>query len=382
MSPKPQPTVAQDPADKLKAYLKADAVGSFRICPYVDCNGDAKFDFNDDKGKRIDREPYIMMNLVLIRVEGFQDNGLPQPANVVVSPAAGQTRANFGGIGLSTAPPPAFVWTGANCGWHAKGTVTVTGGGRNGELGLDKLFAGFIQCIENSDIGSGYDVGGTRHPQDMFFVTNSPGPIAGYYFVPIAMFNMPPAFTPMPPNCGIGPAITAYPILDTSPFPGAGTGGNLAVGSEGAVGPPPPPPGGIDKKKDGLAVGQHWTVEQWDGPGFNPDATHKAYGGNLIDFRFNLDFRSDLCVWTNVTKVPGNTPDAGCRLYSTVITCRWHTRFGISFDPATGVGNITTAGNVTRDAVAANRHAKPVEGDHMEQRFPIALNCYAVNAQG
>ncbi len=383
MSPKPEPTIAQDPTDHLKAYLKADAVGSFRICPYVDCNGDGEFDFNDDKGKRIDREPYIMMNLVLIRAEGFQDNGLAQPWNIQILPPAGQTRANFVGIATSTDPPNA-AWTGPNCVWHANGIMTATGGGRNGELGLDKLFAGFIQCIEKLDTGLGYDVGGVPHRQDIFVVTNCPGPPGGFFFVPIGMFNMPPAFTPLPPNSGIAPAVTPTPVLDTAFFPNAGTGGNLAVGTEDAThpGPPPPPPGGIDKKKDGLAVGQHWTVQQWDGPGLqNPPAHHKAFGGVLVEMHYNQDFRSDLCVWTNVTKVAGNTPDAACRLYSTVITNRWHIRFGIGFNVATGAGTITTAANAWRDPAAANRHAKPVEGDGMEARFPNLLNCVAINAQ-
>ncbi|MGZ3357109.1 MAG: hypothetical protein ACXVBO_19925, partial [Isosphaeraceae bacterium] len=113
---KESPTLASD-AEKLDNTLLADAVGSFHICPFVDCNGDKKFNFMAPDGKRIDREPFIMMNLVLVRVQGVKNDSVGQPANCSSFPAAGQTAANFGGF--TTSSSGGGAWTAANSGWHA-----------------------------------------------------------------------------------------------------------------------------------------------------------------------------------------------------------------------------------------------------------------------
>ena len=58
-----------------------------------------------------------------------------------------------------------------------------------------------------------------------------------------------------------------------------------------------------------LAYGQDWTVEQLDAPVLGAAAAPTMFPGNLVEFRFDLDFRTDLVVWSNVTGVPGATSE-------------------------------------------------------------------------
>src|SRR5439155_637755 len=100
----------------------------------VNCNEGKTFEFMAKDGTRIDREPFIMMNLVLVRVQGVSNDSKGQKANCRSFPAAGQTAANFGGFSTSGGSP----WTGANSGWHADAKVDVIGGGKDGTRGLDR----------------------------------------------------------------------------------------------------------------------------------------------------------------------------------------------------------------------------------------------------
>ena len=67
-------------SDTLTPTLKADAVGSFHIHAYVDCNGTGDFERDTPAGVRIDREPYAVMNLVLVHVELDHDDSRPKRA--------------------------------------------------------------------------------------------------------------------------------------------------------------------------------------------------------------------------------------------------------------------------------------------------------------
>src|SRR5205823_14735078 len=71
------PTLGSN-AEGLTNTLIADAVGSFHICPFVNCNDGTTFEFMAKDGTRIDREPIIMMNLVLVRVPGVTNDSKGQ----------------------------------------------------------------------------------------------------------------------------------------------------------------------------------------------------------------------------------------------------------------------------------------------------------------
>jgi hypothetical protein len=397
------PTLASN-AEKLDNTLLADAVGSFHICPYVDCNGDGKFDFMTDDGTRIDREPFIMMNLVLVRVQGVSNDSVGQSANCTPFPAAGQTAANFGGFTTSSAGGGA--WTGANSGWHADATVDVIGGGDDGLRGLNQVFGGWIQHIFLNGIQSVYRLPAPPAPpppappppapaprsHQYAFISNLPDNVhyGQYHYIGAAEAALAPADAAV---CITAvPLIDAHVILDVSPFGGEGTGGDSAVGTNGFQGGTTGTHGGGYPAPTARPLGQRWQREMWDAPAIGCRRTHISAGGTLASFRFNLGFRTDLCFWTNTDAKPDPTANGPAnRLYVSVYKCTWTPDFEIQFDPVTGVGNITIAKaiSVTKEkstgggffAFLTTGRAVPVDGFGLETRSPFALAWYAVDAR-
>ena len=405
------PTIAPLRADSLTATLKLDAVGSFRIRPFVDIDGAGNNEFHDATGNRIDREPFVIMNLILVRAQGYTNaskNLAPAPAILTAGGGAGPITAATGVRVTTSSAGVGAAWTGpTSAGWN-KARITLIGGGPQGRWGLDaaatvpqRVFAGWSQCIEASNIFADYVDGSVappvHHVDRYVFAVNSPTTLA-----PFRLGVLRAAGSVAPgggrPSTTDAPSLATLPVLDVSPFANAGTGGNTCVGSEGAVGPPVPPgvvttnvqagiatvnlPGG----GNALAYGQDWTVEQWDAPGLGAAAAPTMFAGSLVEFCFDLDFRSDLVVWTNVTGVAGPTNDAANRLYASVQTDRWTIRFRITFDPpgspTAGTLHVNTplAFTMTKDG-SATRVASAVEGSGEEVRFPIALKCYSIDAR-
>lgn len=354
------------------ATLQANAVGSFHICPYVDCSGNNRFDFNDRSGRRIDREPFIMMNLVLVRVQGHRNRSRAQPGNIVVNnPAAGLMNLTVSTGGFANGP---------GAGMHCQARVDVIGGGQNGRRGLNQVFAGWVNNVTWAQVRMDYQDPATpgaagAHSQSLIFASNNPrfaNPAAGLgVFAPAAIAGW--------ATSAAAPNILAAPVLDVSPF-GAGNegvGGNTAVGTEGAPGPP------AAITKPNRAIGQRWHIQMWDSPGIFCLRNHLVHPGNAIRFRFNLNFRCDLNFWTNVNSVQGATAHAANRLYATVQTNTWRIRHDVSFNPATGIISATAqAATITRTKDPnPRRRATPVEGSGLEVRHPIALRLYSMDAR-
>jgi hypothetical protein len=369
LSPSP-PTVARNSGNRLRATLRANSVGSFHVCPFIDCNGNNNFDFSDASGNRIDREPYFMMNLVLIRVKG-KTNASVAGASASVVPAAPTSATgcavNSGG------------WVPATAAAYSTATVTVIGGGGNGRRGLDRLFAGWSQHIDQTstsastpkglDIFARYQVvpapppPAPRSHREFFIFTRSGA--AGTVFGP------PPAAPPAVDRC---------PVLDCSNTASGGTGGDTGTGQWGGTGPFTTP-----IPKTAAPIGEEWTVDTLDSPSVGLPAAHDGgLPGVMVQFRFNIDFRLDLVFWTNNTVVAGSPVlgNPADRLYSSVQTNRWTVRFTINFDPTTGapVGGVPAIGlRVTRDT-RPTRLAKPVAGSGLEVRTPVALNLFSLDA--
>ena len=372
-------------AEGLTNTLVADAVGSFHICPYVDCNGDNNLDYMAPDGKRIDREPFIMMNLVLVRVQGVKNDSVGQKANANIFPPAGQTAANFGGFSTSNAGG-ASPWTGANSGWHADATVDLIGGGKDGKRGLDHVFGGWIQHIYLNGVVAVYTippppppppVAPTHRSHQFAFISNLPdGTHPGDYHY-IGAAEAPVSAGDAAVCIKTAPNLDGHVILDVSRFGGIeGTGGNSAVGTAGKQGGTIPAP-------TARPLGERWQREMWDAPGIGCRTVHISAGGALASFRFHLGFRTDLCFWTSTDLVA--TPSATAvanRLYVSVYKCTWVPDFAISFNAA-GAGNITTAPriDITKVPSAANGRAVPVDGFGLETRAPFALAWYAVDAR-
>ncbi len=352
-SPNPQPTLFAG-ADALHKELEADAVGTFHVCPYIDCNGSGGFIFDDAGGNRIDREPFIMMNLVLIRVRGFANNSVAQPANGAIThlPLGAPT-----GLTIETGD---FL-AGATAGVHQVATVDVIGGGQNGTRGLDKLFAGWV----NNDLRS----------DDVFAEYEDPANL-GVVHTMQAIWAPPPVANQLiyPPT--VAPADIGGPLLDTSPIAGQGTGGNTCVGTEGGVGPPVP----IAKVASPAGTGERWTVEMWDSPHDECDYEHPHYlGFNLRRYRYYLYFRTNLCFWTNMAGTADNADHPACRLYSSVQTNQWFVEYESTWlinPPYTETPVQALDVRLVQDA-NPNRLATPIEGSGFEVRSPTSLDCLA-----
>jgi hypothetical protein len=387
LSPNPIPTLTKLKADTLTNTLMADAVGSFHICPFVDCNDSQEFTPYDAKRNLIDREPFIVMNLVLIRAQGFKNKS---KAGVLATQALGGAATITAATGLQISSPEGMIagnpWTAAGAQAHNTAKITVIGGGGDGKLGLDQLFAGWIQNISNLDIVTSYldttVAPPVAHVESMIFAQNAPATLGNGVFHQAGL---------VPPGWATGstaaPVVLTTPVLDVSPFGSEGTGGNTCVGTEGAVGPP----SAIIKKdlptaEHKLNVGQDWEIEQFDSPGMGASPAPLMHTGTLVGFHFNIDFRTDLCVWTNFTKVPGATPDPACRLYSAVQKNQWTTRYAVSFNVA-GAATVTVNPKITVNAdkvpkrIAAAVEAAAVGEPKLEVRFPVALKFYSIDAR-
>ena len=367
------PTLTPDAGDPLKATLSADAAGSFFLRAYVDTNNTLTFNGNNAANVRVDREPYIVMPLVLVHVVGFTNSSVTRQANARLIPAA-PTAATGVQVttGLFTNP--------ARAGCHNDAIVEVIGGAADGLRGLGSLFAGWV----NNELAS---PGSTTVPPTEDNVANFQDPAPPNAVHPrFTVWVNPPThglfqlFRPVPPP----PAFTvqAGPVLDTTNFGREGTGGNRCVGTEGAPGPPLP----IRKTAKPSAVGagnvgQRWRIQMWDSPGDSCPRRHEGFpAARLIDYRFNIDFLSSLVFWTNVSGVQRPTVHAACRLYSHVITNTWTIRIAMTFNAA-GASAITTplAIAMVQDVLPVKK-AQPVDGSNLEVRGPVSLNLLIVDA--
>ncbi len=370
LSPSAVPTVANG-ATAVQATLLADAVGSFHVRAYVDTNGNNVFDAHGT-----DREPFILLNLVLVRVQGNINAARTRNNPAALNPAAPTAATGVGvSTGSFTIPAQAAI--------HNDATVTVIGGGPDGLRGLSDatgplVFAGWI----NNELAS---PGSPTAPltEDVVSQYRDASVVPPATRQRISLWTSVGAGTVFttPPGAGpAAPAIVGGPVLDCTNFGNEGSGGNRAVGTEGAVGPPV----AIVKTPRAAGFGQDWRVQMWDSPGDNCPAAHESFpAAVLTNYRFNLDFRSDLVFWTNLAHTPNPTPnDISSRLYASVVTNTWTIRLALTFPAAPAPAVITTPLNVTvvRDA-NANRVAIPVDGSGLEVRAPISLRLLATDAR-
>jgi hypothetical protein len=371
------------PADATKREILADAVGTFHIRPFVDCNGNGTFE------PYIDPEPNILMIMVLIRVQGFTNTSVPQQANAAaaITGNAGGVPSSANGVSVATGN---FL-NGANDAVHQIATATVIGGGDHGRRGLDMLFAGWMNNeIDTGPNGEDGVATYTHTPAPVPVPVGPPIPLPAVPRYRISVRVNPGARPPANPATGGrdflpgGPAAPAAwdmgPVLDTSINVNAGTGGNTVVGTEGAIGPP------IPIVKANVQPGQRWTVEMWDSPGDSAPTSHGGYAPTrLVAYRFNLDFRTDLVFWTNTAKTAAATAanEPAHRLYSTVQTNTWSIRAAVNFDATgTAIPPLPATATVTLNKDAnPNRLATPLDSQPAETRGPQLLSMLAVDAR-
>lgn len=354
LSPNALPTLTPDGGDPLKATLLADAVGSFHVRPYVDCNGDSTFQGDDAGGARIDREPFIIMNLVLLDVTLFRDDSAPRSVNMVPAVTGG------GGI---TVPSGAFaIGAPLTAAIHMNVRADVVGGGGDGRRGLNRGFAGWCNTISAAP-----DIHGTY---------NDPGPpvVVHHRFLVFAS-NVGAAtgagntFLPGDP----APAVLAPPLLDTGRAPAAtrGTGGDTATLTTSRI-----------RSRTNQPLGQRWLIEAVDSPRLSTPGTHPGFAAaNLVRFRFHLDFRAYLCFWTSISGGSGATGVACSRVYSVLREFTWRMRWegtiagGVLATVTPRAVSIPAAGQLTHTPAAA------AAATGVEVRAPTALDTAGFNAR-
>ena len=360
------PGLHPDATDTQKATMEANAAGSFRVRAYIDCNGNNKFDERDDAGKRVDREPFILMNLVLFRVQCVNNTSAANSAAHKPVPGAALSASGIftaGGV-------PAAITTGdfagtGNDALDMKAVIRVIGGGNDGLLGLSPdcyLFSGWLNNELNcptSPSPNNWGEDATHHHQ------------------------RPPAAPAPRPLLGLrsywvldGVRISA-PICDAGGRYGnqRGTGGDSCIGTMAGNEPP------VNKIADPSGIGQRWTVGNSDSPGGPINSTHPNDAtAQVVRFKFNLNFQSALLVWTNMNKTPGppasatTTNDPCNRLYSTVQTQSWTVRFESTFDAAFAETNVAAKTVHLNPDADPTRRASPVAGSGYETRGPGGLN--------
>jgi len=335
------PTITQNAGNALQATLLADNVGSFFIRPFIDCNGNNKYDLGADK------EPFIVMNLILIRAQGVTNASVANPPGNVTTLRTGTVvaaAATTAGFDLTTgnvaAAPGGNTFANPTVSAvHNDATILVIAGGPTGQRGLNRLMTGWIQSelpVATSPAVPPLGAGQLEDVVAEYDDIAPPPPTRTHRRTSI--WRAPGGSNTFLPG-GAAPSLVAGPFLDVSVTANAGTGGNTAVGTEGATGPPvvPPGPGGPPPQRGvtktpvvAPGVGEQWRVHMWDSPGDAVPAAQGSLPGTLLRYHFNLNFRTDLCVWTNVTGVPGATANAACRLYSSVQSNNWAIQFNIN----------------------------------------------------
>ncbi len=399
------PTITPVAAKPLEATLVADAVGTFHVAAFIDNNGSKKLE------PLADLEPYLCMNLVLVRVEGVKNRSV-RGTNAVPNPAAPTAATGCRVV--------SGLWTAAGAAAYSKATVKVTGGGNDGRRGLDRISAGWCQHIGATGTSASVPPGLDIFARYQFNPPPPPPPAVGppppapppvfhrAFFIFTMSGTNGTRFQPPP---AVAPVVAPVPVLDVSPGAPSvggvipvtsvdGIGGNSCTGQAGAHGPftaltkAGANPTIVDK-----TLGQEWTVDTLDSPSVGLGAAHAGgLPGRMIAFRFGIDFRADLVFWTNITGVATPTAtDPANRLYSSVQTNNWTVRFSIAFNPPLPAGAPPYAGppagapgNPTGPVPAVTltmtkdpnpkRRATPVEGSGLETRYPSGLALLCLDA--
>lgn len=362
LSPNPIPTLTPDAGNQLQATLLTDAVGSFHIRPFVDCNGNGQFDHN------IDREPFIIMNLVLVRVTLNQDNSLPhnnfnvaQATTPAGAPIAGSIFVSSGAFNIAN-PATAAI--------HMNAQADVVGGGDDGTRGLDRVFAGWVNNESANE-----DIIGTFRDTSVAPAVNrlSTSVFASNAAAATGAGLTGRAFIPGNP----APALEPPPLLDTGRG-NPGSGGDTACLTRSRI-----------RTRTNLrtplapaAVGQRFLVEAVDSPGDGDGPNHPGFpAAQLVRFRFGLDFSAFLCFWTNITAVSGATGDPADRLYSALRQINWRMRGEWTVNPATGAIAQVTAPSVQITGSTTFNPLAAAVSVPVEVRPPTGLSLLARDAR-
>jgi hypothetical protein len=302
------------PNDPRRAHLDVSAKGSFRVRAFFPATPTAKY-------SKHDKEPSLPVLLVLADATVVADASTVNVGTLsaVISP---------GGLRVSNGAWDAGL---PGAGMAMDLTADVTGGGADGRLGLDRVFAGFINDLANVDIVATYTdatvAPAVDHALRNVYVTNrgaATGAIGGTN-----------VFQPGDP----APDEYAYPILDTGRNPG-GNGGNTATMTRSQV------VNRVDRP-----AGQRWRVTCIDSPGRGFQRNHPIFPAAVLSrIHYHHEFRGAFSLWTNWDANEGATGALADRVYSVLrivpwqVTGDWTTDFSVN-PPLLGVVSAHTGNN-------------------------------------
>ena len=285
-----KPTRARNAANFYECTLSANAKGSFRIRPFIDCNGSGNYE---------DLEPSIPMNLVLVDATVHADRSAPTTA------AAPETiTAALFQVSTGSWTTPAFT-VGPNDAMVMDLEVNLVGGGADGKLGLDRVFGGLQNqtqaYIHQATYRDNTVAPATVHNFRFCYASNQTAATGA--FSGLRMFQ------PGDP----APVLYAMPLLDSGRNPN-GIGGDTVTMSRSQTRLTAAQP----------AVGQRMEIWCIDSPRRTFPAAHPGNANAVLaSVRYRHEFRADFVLWTNVNRVSGATAHAANRVYSVVRKVPW-----------------------------------------------------------
>lgn len=291
--PDEKPTRKRNAAKFTECELSADAKGSFRVRPFIDCNGTKEYE---------DLEPSIPMNLILVDVTLF---GADKSAATTVATPETITPAAFR-VSTGGWSTTAFKVEGKDA-MTMNLVVEIVGGGKDGKLGLDKVFGG-LQNQTQAHIHQATYTDNTVAPAKVHnfafrYASNQAAATGLYGGGPTRMFK---AADP-------APVLYAFPLLDSG-RPGNGMGGDTVTMTRSQTREPTKKP----------KLGQRMEIWCIDSPGRTFPATHPGNANAVLTtVRYRHEFRADFLLWTNITKASGATGDPADRVYSVIRKVPW-----------------------------------------------------------
>ncbi len=350
LSPNPRPTLTPNGADPLRATLVTDAVGSFHVRAFVDTNGNGRFD-------PAGREPFLLLNLVLVRVSLFQDSsrtpGAFSQGQVVVK---GQSIPGSIAVlsGASVKNPMANPSTAAI---HMSAMAALIGGGDDGARGLDRVFAGWINNELDEDVVATFEdasVNPPVNPRSINIFASNKASATGPNNEFVKGQNEPNPVTVLPP------------FLDSTRNP-VGVGGGTACLLTSRISSRTK----LRTNATPSAIGQRLHIEAVDSPNQVVAPLHPRFSAaQLVHFQFNLDFRAFLCFWTS-TSMGAN------RLYVVLHQFDWTIRGKWTIIPSTGAIKAETPFPITQivpQSPLTHSPAATAESRGVEARTPTAID--------
>lgn len=331
------PTVTRDAANPRRATLNANQKGSFRIRPYIDCNGTNSYN---------EGEPSIPLNLVLADATVVADNSVADPTNI---------NAGFIAAGFNVRNG---AWNAglAGAGMAMELVANVTGGGADGTLGLNCVFAGLVNVNQVRDVYGIYRDSTVAPPTDhrlSFIAPSNQNQATGN-------FHGRPMFQPGDP----APVLFIQPLLDSGRV-------NAGLGAEDAT-----MGGSGPANRTPRAVGEQWTIQCIDSPGVTFPQNHPARPAAILrNMHYRYRFTACFCFWTNITPTRARTNNTAERVYSVIRIVDWAVDgdWDINYAVAPPTMAVNTAHNISVTNRATVRPIGRAQDHAIEVRPPSGI---------